>query len=320
MTSPPTLRTPTPTSPTTPTSPPIVHTVADEDAGERADVVLGRRVPGLSRRVARGLALAGHLRVDERPAPAAHRVRAGERLELRVPAIVAPPPPPLVVLAVTARFVYVDKPPGLHTLRLRPGDPPALADLVAAAFPDCATASPDPREHGAVHRLDGGTSGVVAFARDRDSHAAARAAFSAGDARKRYLAIVTCPEDHVWPGPPALWRTPEGDTLEVHAPLGPGSSPSRMAVRSDGQPSRSRVHRPQPRADGRARVALELVTGRRHQARVHLAWLAMPILGDLLYGGAPADRLYLHAATLDLGALDPAIGPVTAPDPPGFEP
>ena len=311
--------TPTPMkSPTTP--PPLVHTVTAEDAGERADVVLGRRVPGLSRRVARGLALAGHLRVDDRPAPAAHRVRAGERLELRVPAIEAPPPPPLVVLAVTARFVYVDKPPGLHTLRLRPGDPPALADLVAAAFPECTAASPDPREHGAVHRLDRGTSGVLAFARDRTTHAAARAAFSAGDARKRYLAIVTCPEDHVWPGPASLWRTPEGDMLEVHAPLGPGTSPSRVLVRPDGQPSRSRIHPPQRRADGLARVELELVTGRRHQARVHLAWLDMPILGDRQYGGTAADRIYLHAATLDLGALDPAERPITAPDPPGFDP
>lgn len=299
---------------------PLRHTVADEDAGERADVVLGRRIPGLSRRVARSLARAGHLRIDGQPAPAAQRVRPGERLELQVPESEAAAPPPLVVLAVTNRFVYVDKPPGLHTLRLRPGEAPALADLVAAAFPECADASPDPREHGAVHRLDGGTSGVLAFARDRDSHAAARAAFSAGNARKRYLAIVTCPEDLVWPGLAGPWREPEGELLVVRAPLGPGPTASCVVVRADGQPSRSRVHPPQRRADGRARIELELVTGRRHQARVHLAWLGLPIVGDRLYGGITADRLYLHAATLDLSALDPAESPITAPSPPGFEP
>lgn len=304
-----------------PDAPPtLAHTVAAEDAGERADVVLGRRLPGLSRRVARELARAGHLRVDGAPAPAARRVAAGEHLELRLPTLTAPPPPPLVVLAVSARFVYVDKPPGLHTLRLRPADPPTLADLVAAAFPECDAASPDPRERGAVHRLDRGTSGVVAFARDREAHAAARAAFAAGAARKRYLAIVTCLEDLVWPGPPALWRTPEGEVLAVHAPLGAGAPASRVVVRPDGQPSLSRIHRPQSRSDGLARVELELVTGRRHQARVHLAWLGLPILGDILYGGAAADRLHLHAATLELGALDPAQGPVTAPSPPGFAP
>ena len=299
--------------------PTIQHTVADEDAGERVDVVLGRRVPGLSRRVARSLARAGHLRIDGVPASAAQRARPGQRLELLLPASTATPAPPLVVLAVTPRFVYADKPPGLHTHRLRPDDPTALADLVAAAFPECSDASPDPRERGAVHRLDGGTSGVLAFARDRDTYLAARAAFSAGAARKRYLAVVTCPEDLVWPGPAQQWRAPIGETLEVHAPLQSDADPRRMLAGS-GQPSVSLVHRPRRRSDGLARVELDLVTGRRHQARVHLAWLGLPILGDATYGGAPADRLYLHAKTLDLGALDPAEAPITAPSPPGFEP
>lgn len=299
--------------------PTIQHTVADEDAGERVDVVLGRRVPGLSRRVARSLARAGHLRVDGEPASAAWRARPGQRLELQIPADVAAPPPPLVVLAVTPRLVYVDKPAGLHTHRLRPDDPTTVADLVAAAFPECSDASPDPRERGAVHRLDGGTSGVLAFARDRAAYLAARAAFSAGAARKRYLAIVTCPEDLVWPGPAQRWRVPAGDELEVHAPLQSDADPRRV-IAGRGQPSVSRVQRPQRRADGLARVELDLVTGRRHQARVHLAWLGLPILGDTTYGGAAAGRLYLHAKTLDLGALDPAEAPVTAPSPPGFDP
>lgn len=300
-------------------SAPIAVTVLAEDAGERADVVLGRRVSGLSRRVARDLAHAGHLRVDGEPAPAARRVRAGERLELHVPRVTAELPR-LIVLAATPRFVYVDKPAGVHTLRLRPDDPPALAEVVAAAFPECSAASREPREHGAVHRLDGGTSGVVAFARDPDAHAAARAAFSAGDARKCYLAVVTCPEDLVWPGPPGRWRVPDGEVLEVRAPLGSGDAPSRVVVRRGGQASCSRVGRPVPLSGGRARVELDLRTGRRHQARVHLAWLDLPIVGDLAYGGAPADRLYLHAASLDLGAVDPGAGPVTAPTPPGFDP
>ncbi len=292
--------------------------VAAEDAGERADVVLGRRVPGLSRRVARSLALAGHLAVDGVAAAPARRVRAGERLVLAVPTAVVPTTPPLVVLAVTARLVYVDKPSGLHTHRLRPTDPPALADLVTAAFPECAGASEDPREGGAVHRLDRGTSGVVAFARAADVHAAARAAFTAGAARKRYLALVTCPEDQVWPPLADPWLEHDGDGLMVRAPLGPGDQPSRVAVRPDGQPSLSIVEPPRPRGPGQARVALALHTGRRHQARVHLAWLGLPIVGDELYGGAVADRLHLHALSLDLRAIDPDGEVVTAEPPPAL--
>jgi len=288
--------------------------VTIEDAGERADVVLGRRVPGLSRRVARSLALAGHLEVDGVTAAPAHRVRPGEQLALVIPAIEVANPP-LVILAVTPALVYVDKPSGLHTHRLRPTDPPALADLVAEAFPECTGASEDPREGGAVHRLDRGTSGVVAFARASEVHAAARAAFAAGLVRKRYLALVTCPEDLVWPPLTSRWLVLDGDTLAVHAPLGPGDGPSRVAVRSDGQPSLSLVEHPQPRGPHHARVTLDLRTGRRHQARVHLSWLGLPIVGDDLYGGAQAGRLHLHALSLDLRAVDPDGAVVTAPPP-----
>jgi 23S rRNA-/tRNA-specific pseudouridylate synthase len=41
-------------------------------------------------------------------------------------------------------------------------------------------------------------------------------------------------------------------------------------------------------------------TGRTHQLRVHLRQLGHPILGDTLYGGAPAERLFLHAASLEI--------------------
>ena len=292
----------------------ITLVVTAEDAGERADVVLGRRVAGLSRRVARSLALAGRLKIDGTLAAPAHRVRAGEQLVLAVP-VAEVATPPLVVLAVTDRLVYVDKPSGLHTHRLRPTDPPALADLVAAAFPECAGASEDPREGGAVHRLDRGTSGVVAFARTFEVHAAARAAFAAGAVPKRYLALVTCPQDQPWPPATRPWLTPAGDTIEVRAPLGPGDQPSRVAVRPDGQPSLSVVEPPHPRGPGQATVALSLHTGRRHQARVHLAWLGWPIVGDDLYGGTLADRLHLHALALDLRAVDPDGEVVVAPPP-----
>lgn len=292
-----------------------------DDAGQRADVVLGRRVAGLSRRVARELALAGHLRVDGRSAPPSHRVRAGERLELRAPAGTAAPalavPEGPALLAVTDAFCYVDKPAGLHTHRLRPTDPPALADWVAARFPECVAAGPDPREGGAVHRLDRGTSGVVAFARSPAAHAAAREAFAAARVGKCYMAVTTCPHDQPWPPPPGPWLEPRGDVVEVRAPLGPGFGRDRVAVRRTGQPARTRVA-PRSPPGPRRLWELDLLTGRRHQARVHLAWLGLPILGDDLYGGEPAARLFLHALRLDLSAAVPGEVAVRAALPAEF--
>lgn len=296
----------------------IVVLATADDAGKRADVVLGQHAPELSRRVARALALAGHLRIDGQPAQPSRRVQPGNRVELLLPTAATLPPPPLVVLATTARLVFVAKPSGLHTHRLRPDEPPALADLVAAAFPECASASPDPREAGALHRLDHGTSGVVAFARDRATHDLGRAAFTARSVGKHYLALVTCPEDQPWPPPDGRWRTLVDDTLEVRAPLATGDRPDHIVVHRDGAPALTRIHPPEPRPQARARVTLELCTGRRHQARVHLAWLGLPIVGDTRYGGAPADRLHLHAHILDLRAIDPDAAPVIAEPPPGL--
>lgn len=288
-----------------------------DDAGARADVVLGRRLPHVSRRVARELGLAGHLSVDGRRAPPSHRVTAGERLELAVPRA-----PELVVdgpelLASTEAFVYVAKPAGLHTHRLRPGDPPALADWVAARFPECAAAGLDAREGGAVHRLDRDTSGVVAFARRRDAFLAARAAFAEARVGKHYMAVTTCPFDHAWPPAPGPWLTVSGDAVDVRAPLGPGSGRERVVVRPDGQPAHTRVAPVSP-PGARRLWSLELYTGRRHQARVHLAWLGLPIVGDALYGGDPGPRLYLHALRLDLSQAVAGEQPITAPLPPEF--
>lgn len=52
--------------------------------------------------------------------------------------------------------------------------------------------------------------------------------------------------------------------------------------------------------DGRLFVQAELFTGRTHQIRVHLSQKGLPILGDQLYGGAQAERIFLHALSLEL--------------------
>ena len=58
--------------------------------------------------------------------------------------------------------------------------------------------------------------------------------------------------------------------------------------------------------EGRPCLLIEcnLHTGRTHQIRVHLASRGLPILGDELYGGHPAKRLYLHAARLSFTIND----------------
>jgi 23S rRNA pseudouridine1911/1915/1917 synthase len=288
-------------------------TAGPDDAGQRADVVLSRHHPQLSRRVAKQLALEGRLRIDGEKAKPSHRLQAGEALELRIP--VRPATTfELEVLRESDAFVYVAKPSGVHTVALRPEEPGCLATAVASAFPRTRESSDDPRESGAVHRLDQATSGVVAFAKTREAWLGARALFDRREVVKDYVARThgewppRAPEGSLpswlepFEAPPPLegLEASDASAFRVRAALGRGEAKRSVSVRLDGQRATTIVEQ-LTRAESLC-LRLRLVTGLRHQARVHLAWLGLPIDGDPLYGGRPAPRLMLHAYQLDLSA------------------
>ena len=109
-----------------------------------------------------------------------------------------------------------------------------------------------------------------------------------------------------------VYRLPDG-ALVVDAPvLDDGSS---FAVDAGAPRGRRSVTVARVEARGAlggrpcTRLAVETLTGRRHQIRAHLALAGHPIAGDRTYGGSPAARLMLHATSLRLLDLD-----VAAPD------
>ena len=75
------------------------------------------------------------------------------------------------------------------------------------------------------------------------------------------------------------------------------------------------------RADDSALIEAYPKTGRMHQIRAHLAAMGCPILGDQIYGSGTesADRLMLHAASLELTLPDKKKLALEAPVPESFE-
>ncbi|MFN8600545.1 MAG: RNA pseudouridine synthase [Candidatus Binatia bacterium] len=174
------------------------------------------------------------------------------------------------------RVLVADKPPGLPATGRDRDDPDSLEHLLALRAG---------RTVWAVHQLDADTSGVIVFV-TRKSLVAPWAERLSARADKQYLAICH--------GVPAF------DTLEVNAPIGPtgGRTPPwwRIARADDdgarGATSRLRVL---DRGVEHSMIEVTLVTGRTHQARLHLAHVGHPLVGERVYRTPPCTEHPRHA-------------------------
>ena len=199
------------------------------------------------------------------------------------------PPDTLPLLHADAALLVLNKPAGLLSVPGRGADKQeCLSARAQSQYPDAQV----------VHRLDMATSGLMLMARGADMQRALSLAFAQRLVHKRYIAVV---HGHL-AGPTDTWaeidlpilldwpRRP----LHIIAPHGKPSL-TRWQVLAQGEA-----------ADGQrwTRLALEPVTGRSHQLRVHLQALGHPILGDALYAPeavrAQSPRLLLHACELRL--------------------
>ncbi len=142
----------------------------------------------------------------------------------------------------------------------------------------------------AVQRLDRETSGVVLFSKSKEVQPKLDALVAEHTGiSKRYLAIVR-------------GAFPQGETRIKLSLARDRHDAHRMRVDKAGKPSATCVRllaTTGARAKRLSLVECMLLTGRKHQIRVHLASQGFPIVGDALYG-VPADRsgkgeLMLHA-------------------------
>ncbi len=261
---------------------------------------------GLGRAAVKRAFQLGGVRVGGRRARPSDPVPPGAlvAIDIEEPAGAPGPEPdaPLAVLLEHPRLVVVDKPAGIAVHPLAPGEGGTLANAVVARYPECAAASPDPREGGAVQRLDLDTSGCVAFARDREGWEALHAAFQERRVEKLYLALVA-------------GRVAAGGVVSVPLAQRGGravAAPDALAeerLRAKGYRPRDAVTHFEvvERLERHTLLRVRIVTGVTHQIRAHLAHLGHPVAGDRLYGGQAAEipglaRHFLHAWRLSFDA------------------
>jgi 23S rRNA pseudouridine1911/1915/1917 synthase len=208
------------------------------------------------------------------------------------------PEVPIVVLLERSDIVAVNKPAGIPSQPLKPGELGTIANGIVHRYPEC-VAIGDLRDGGLVHRLDIGTSGVLVAARTAEAHRALRDAFGAGLIHKEYLALVEnrpvsreCDSPLVQRGKRVVVDHTDG--LAAHTTFVVEHATATHAL-----------------------VRCTAQTGRMHQVRAHLANVGSPIVGDELYGGSPlvgVEGFFLHAAKIVLADKTE----ISAPLPPRF--
>ncbi len=269
--------------------------VPGEMAGQRIDNFLLRLLKGVPKSHVYRILRSGEVRVNSRRAAPTLKLQEGDRL--RIPPIrtaeAAPrvartgPRPNLPILLEDASLLAIDKPAGVAVhggSGISEGVIEALrADRPAEPFLEL------------VHRLDRETSGVLLLARRRGALVDLHAQIREGQTDKRYLALV---RGHM-----------TGGTRKIDLPLTRHlleGGDRRVTVDPQGQPSKTLV-KPLARHGGFTLVEAQLLTGRTHQIRVHLAHIGFPICGDDKYGDFTLNktlareglkRMFLHAAKL----------------------
>lgn len=194
-------------------------------------------------------------------------------------------PPPnrgLELIYSDEYLLAVNKPAGLLSVPGRGEDKTdSLATRVQAEYPDALVS----------HRLDRDTSGLLLFPRGADIHRRISLMFEKREMHKSYLAVVM-----------GRFEQAEGE-VDLPMIVDWPNRPRQMVDAATGKPALTRYRvLSYEVASNTSRVALEPVTGRTHQLRVHMSAIGHPIVGDTLYGGnldGLAERLQLHAHTLD---------------------
>jgi len=275
------------------------YSVKREDAGERLDVFLARRMPDWSRSQILRLIRSGMVRVCERPArKGGESVQADDVISVRAEReemTAAPEALPLCVVFEDGDLLVVNKPAGMV---VHVGAGVKSGTLVNALLHHVGTlsAGSDASRPGIVHRLDKMTSGLVLVAKNDVTHRRLAEQFKSRTIHKTYTLLV---HGKVTSGRGQISKPVGRDPIRRTRMKVGGLRPREALTRYE-------VLR---RFRDFTLLSAHPETGRTHQIRVHFAALGHPIVGDTTYG-APGKlqvagrevptlwRTFLHADSL----------------------
>ena len=266
--------------------PVLRKTAQEKDAGRKLKYFV-RGDLGVSYTQFASLKMTGGVRVNGEAALANYPLRAGDVVEIVLPAdapatAVAPENLPVDIVYENDDFYIVNKSAPLPCQCSQKQESGALENRLAARFGAQFVFRP-------LNRLDKGTSGLMCAAKHAHACQLLQKQLHTGAFAREYLAVV---EGNV-----------EGE-FTVEAPIAKVDEASVRRIVDFGRGKPSVTHaRAVAHGNGRTLLRLRLETGRTHQIRVHMAYIGHPIAGDFLYGQEDKrlpGRFALHSAHLAL--------------------
>jgi 23S rRNA pseudouridine1911/1915/1917 synthase len=269
----------------------VARQVADE--GERLDLFLSKKIPGLSRSQIKRIIEEGRVLVHGEPSKGSYRLKAGDHVKgvysKDEPYRLEPQDIPLDIIYQDGSLVVINKPSGLVVHPGTGAKTDTLAHALKFHFPEVAWVGPEDRP-GIVHRLDRDTSGLILVALTEPAFYNLKQQFKSRKVDKTYIALVL----GSMPGPEGLLDWPLGR----HPKHG-----ERISIKTRHPREAKTLYEMEKEYSGFTLLKVKPITGRTHQIRVHMAASGHPVVGDRVYGksrrktGCP--RLFLHASRLE---------------------
>jgi len=256
----------------------------------RLDKYLPKIVKSLTRSKTKKLIKEGAVLVNDRLVDPDYELKRGDRIKIDIPPPVVlqvlPEKIPLKIVYEDQSLLVVDKDAGMvvHPTADHPSGTLVNAILhYLKAVPE----RDKSLRPGIVHRLDKGTSGLLVIAKSQEALDLLKKQFKDRTVVKKYLALVGGQIE------------PPSGVIEKPIARHPKNR-QKFTVSPEGRGSITNYHVLETSGGLYSLVELAPKTGRTHQIRVHLASVGHPIVGDRLYGGRPASRMFLHSSYLEI--------------------
>lgn len=248
--------------------------IADEfSEGTRIDLYLAEIMPDISRSKIQTFIKTGKILVNNISKKPSYELRAGDIITGDTESAVIKIEPENIGLDIIwedENMAVINKPSGMLTHPTAQETSGTLVNALLFKYKENLSDLNGEFRRGIVHRLDRNTSGLIMIAKNNPAHEYLASQIKERNFSKKYLAIVK--------------GVVEQEEFIIDSPIGRNpKQPHKMEVNKDGKESYTGV-KVLERFKTATLIELDLITGRTHQIRVHMASIGHPVYNDTLYG------------------------------------